>query len=240
MSTIQEDEAADFWRNQFPDVSENYPPLPFEQYVARPKHKEVLDFEFSRGRGTTTLAIIVRAAWALVTSSYTGSDHSSFGLTLSGRDAAMIRITEMLAPTITTVPLRVEMDSTKLVGQHLQELQDRVSLIRKYQHFGLHRIRRLNSEAASATTFRNSLVTQNVGDSEISSIFDSIGVHAIEQPEEGFLDIPLTAEVVIRPRGTQVCLTFDNNMISNLQARCLLHHSGPPQVVFCITQRKKL
>lgn len=238
LATIDVKDSDEFWRGQFPDITEAFPRLPSTDYTARPRQRKTATMKLSRKTGTaTTMASVILAAWALVTAPYTDGNQAHFGLTLSGRDAAVAGIPEIMGPTITTVPLRISLDYTEGVTDFLQRVQAQVTLIRKYQHTGLQRIRRLSPEAWAAVDFQSLLVIQNVGDEEISAPLSALGLQAIDYEEDEFLDLALTTECIIRQDALHVNIQYDNHVVADKQVDfllCQLEHTlslllGPSQ-----------
>ncbi|KAH8647274.1 hypothetical protein BX600DRAFT_532767 [Xylariales sp. PMI_506] len=217
LSAIGEEEIDNFWRDQFPNLVNSYPQLPSPHYVARPQHSKTLEIPFKYIPGSNiTLATVIQASWALLMSKYSNSDDVVFGLTLSGRDAPIDGITDIIGPTIATVPLRVNMDPESTVEQLLDSIQRNTSDVRKYQHAGLQRIRRLSREAASAAEFRSLLVVHTMGDAEITSPLSELGLETDKSSAE-FLDIALTAECTIRPDTLSLLINYDQDVVAHKQ-----------------------
>ena len=91
--------------------------LPSPTYRPQAKAYGEQQVNFSRKRGSEiTTATILRAAWSLVVAKYSNSTSNSeaadvvFGITLSGRNVQLLDIENVLGPTITTVPLRVQFE----------------------------------------------------------------------------------------------------------------------------------
>ena len=124
----------------------------------------------SRPTGTgITLPSMIRAAWALVLSAHTGSEDVIFGETMTGRDVPIDGITEMLGPTLTTVPTRVQVDTSLSVMGYAQRVHQMAAEVIPYQHVGLQNIRRLNAETATACDFQNLLVIQTAEATDASN-----------------------------------------------------------------------
>ncbi len=75
------------------------------------------------GTDLTTTSYL-RAAWALVMSTYAGSDDVIFGEILSGRDIPLTKIEDLVGPTLTLVPRRIRINRTATVGHALSEIRD--------------------------------------------------------------------------------------------------------------------
>ena len=69
----------------------------------------------TRSRGVT-INTLLQMAWALVVSRLTDRDDVVFGVTVSGRPAELAGVETMIGLFINTVPLRVRIDGTTVVG----------------------------------------------------------------------------------------------------------------------------
>ncbi|KAL9111174.1 MAG: hypothetical protein Q9227_004437 [Pyrenula ochraceoflavens] len=224
LSTIGERESDDFWRSQFTDIVKGYPQLPSEQYVPRPQHHKASTFTLGHRLGSdVTLATVIQTAWALLMSMYSGSEETVFGLMLSGRDASVDGIMDIIGPTISTVPVKVNFELDMTLIDILDSMQRLTADIRRYQHAGLHRIRQLSPEANAAADLRNLLVVNTMGDAEITSPLSDLGFQVVETEVEEFLDLALTAECTIRSDTVQVFINYDNAIVADRQVDLMLH-----------------
>lgn len=227
LSAVDETELDTFWREQFPTMIKGYPQLPSTDYVPRPHKSKTSAIQFSRKVGSeVTLATVVQAAWAILMSKYSDSQDVVFGLMLSGRDAPVDGIADMIGPTIATVPLRVHVDQEKTLAELLEATQTKTAEIRKYQHAGLHRIRRLSREAAAAAEFQNLLVVHTMGEADITSSLSELGLQPERNAYEEFLDLALTAECTIRPDRLQLLINYDSSIVADQQVDFMLHQLG--------------
>jgi amino acid adenylation domain-containing protein/non-ribosomal peptide synthase protein (TIGR01720 family)/FkbM family methyltransferase len=88
----------------------------------------------ARGR-QLTLSTLVQGAWALLLSRYSGESDVLFGVTVSGRPAALRGAETMIGPFISTVPLRVKVPRDASLLTWLEELQQR-ALERQDHEYG--------------------------------------------------------------------------------------------------------
>lgn len=93
-----------YWRKQLADVETiAFPQLPSgHQPQADSSVFHTAQFEKRNGSGITTSSML-RAAWALLVSCYSGGEDVVFGVTQSGRDVPLDKIETIVGPTITTV-----------------------------------------------------------------------------------------------------------------------------------------
>jgi hypothetical protein len=103
------------------------------------------DFDYPRGEALLlkckesqiTLASVMRASWALVLRSYTGSSDVSFAYIDSGRDAPVHGIENMVGLCLSTQPCRVQLVQGQSLASLVGELQrDHLNSL-KYRHYPL-------------------------------------------------------------------------------------------------------
>ncbi|KAL4939595.1 hypothetical protein BDV06DRAFT_224867 [Aspergillus oleicola] len=139
----QDQEAAkSFWRSQIKgEIGAPFPSLHRPSYRPQPNKKLSSSVDVGTVSGSNTVASTLRAAWALAVSAYGGND-VLFGVALSGRAAPVSGILDMLAPTITTVPVHVHINPEQAVDEYLAAVhQQSVDMI-PFEHTGLQNIRR--------------------------------------------------------------------------------------------------
>ncbi|KAF4509386.1 hypothetical protein G6O67_003562 [Ophiocordyceps sinensis] len=155
-----------FWQAQFAGLRGAHFPLPkTAAYTARPDCQRSLTVPgLEWGRGDVTAATVVRAAWAVVVAHSADSDEALFGLTVTGRQAAIPGIERMAGPAIATVPVRVALDWEDSVGRLLGAVQRQAVEMIPHEQTGLQRIRRVSEAAAVACGFQSLLVIQPGGD----------------------------------------------------------------------------
>lgn len=136
-----------FWESQFEgSIGLPFPTLPQASYQPRPSQMKTCRLQTWQVEGSTTLASLLRAAWAMVVSSYSGSN-VLLAVALSGRAAPVSGVQDMLAPTITTVPVRIHVDSTQSIKDYVAAVHKQAVDMIPFEHTGLQNIRRLVSNA---------------------------------------------------------------------------------------------
>ncbi|KAK2879338.1 NRPS, partial [Arthroderma sp. PD_2] len=105
-----------------------------------------------------TPATIVRAAWAVVMAARANTREALYGVTVTGRQAAVPEIEHMAGPTIATVPIRVKVDWEGNSYQLLEAVQRQAADMIPFEQTGLQNIRRISEAAATACRFRSLLV----------------------------------------------------------------------------------
>lgn len=165
--------------------------------------------DMPKGTGFT-LPVMIRAAWAILLSSHTGSEDVVFGETMTGRDVPVDGIIDMLGPTLTTVPTRIQVNSSLTIMEYLKKVNQMAADVIPYQHVGLQHIRRLNSETATASDFQNLLVIQTAGAQGDSKMWDPVnsGVGS------NFFTYPLVVECTADASSMHVDAHYNGSVIS--------------------------
>ena len=205
-----------FWRNRFVDTAmTKYPQLPYPDY--RPQVNNSLDYIVTISQNkypNMTMATLIRAAWGLVMSQYSNSDHVVFGVIQAGRNAPVVGILDMAGPTITTVPVDVRVDKTKLVNEFLSDIQTDAANMMPFEHAGLQHIRRLGVDCQDACNFHNLLVIQPADDTEESGF---LGLQKVDVAARGFLTYPLAMECTLGNGKISLTAGYDSDVISKEQ-----------------------
>jgi amino acid adenylation domain-containing protein len=212
-----------FWESQFPE--NKTPPLSFPSvpigYQAQTHEtlKQSLSTRVKCADGLNiTSSTILRAAWASVISKYSGHKDVVFGATLSGRTANVAGISTINGPTITTVPVRIELDlpGEMTVHQYLTAVQDQATDMMPFEQMGLQNIRRQSITArASLDSIANLLVIQPAGS---ESDQDLKGMEAVPRSLDEFDSYPLVLLCSLRDDGTTTLeVKYDQSIISRKQ-----------------------
>lgn len=164
-----------------------------------------------------TLATIIRAAWALVTSQYTSSNDVIFIETLTGRDIALAGVEEIEGPLIATIPIRIQIDRTVTVEAYLQSVQEGMLTRSPFQHFGVQNIRKVSDDAQYACEARTGLVIQP----EPEYMTAGLGFVQGDVVREAlhFNPYPLMLGCGLQMDGFRICASFDSSLISVVQMK---------------------
>ncbi|PYH85599.1 amino acid adenylation domain-containing protein [Aspergillus uvarum CBS 121591] len=154
-------QAFDFWKKEF--VGLNTVPLLSKKSPARSKHPSI-NWTRRRSRlpnpnqlGTTTSSLI-RLAWAMILSQYTGSLDIVFGVTVMGR--SMPGTVDVKGPTIATYPLRITLHDARSVSETLKCIHNQAVSLASFEQTGIQQIRQSSREAAIACEFQSMLIVQ--------------------------------------------------------------------------------
>ncbi|OJJ08120.1 hypothetical protein ASPVEDRAFT_89351 [Aspergillus versicolor CBS 583.65] len=197
---------------QFPSVPQHYRTKAKAAMTHSIRLPQMVDSEI-------TVPTILRTAWALNISQYTRSDDVVFGMTQTGRNAPIPGVTEIVAPLITTVPVRVVIDRSQTVQNVLQEVQNQMVAMIPHEHVGLQNISKFSAECQAACKFENLLLIQTQQDQMVSPI----GLERIPVTD---LDIPafgIVAECEVADGQVLVSVGYDSSVVPEKQMANILH-----------------
>lgn len=211
-----------YWRQELKGADgPQFPRLPTRDYMPIPDAflEHHIPFESSAG-SQFTLATLIRGAWALVASQYTGSDDVVFGETLTGRDISLAGVENIVGPLIATVPVRVRIDRKASVESYLQTVQRGMLARTPYQHMGMQNIRKVSTDAQYACEAGTGLVIQPESDHIASELGFNVGDAAREALY--FNPYPLMLACGIGKGGFRICASFDSSLIEVTQMERIL------------------
>ncbi|KAL3485301.1 hypothetical protein BJX62DRAFT_243086 [Aspergillus germanicus] len=220
--------AAQYWSGQLDgDAIVDWPPLPRADYQPKPMHREVHTISLpgrqsSHAHGPSQLSNILRAAWALVMATYSGggSDCVIFGATLSGRNAPVRGIADMVGPTLTTVPVAVNVSDSQTVSAFLNAVQKQAAEMIPFEHTGLQVIRKLVPKSSNAALeFRNLFLVQPLPGSDEEQF---PGLEALPTMLEGFDAYGLTVQCSLGLDAVKVEVRYDDNVLSTVRVKRLV------------------
>ncbi|KAM3418398.1 hypothetical protein BST61_g4391 [Cercospora zeina] len=113
-----------------------------------------------RSGSKITKANLLAAAWALVAGHYSGSHDVLFGVTVSGRNAPVVGIDQVIGPTIATVPQRVQYRANQSVSELLQAVQDAAVDRIPFEQTGLAQISAYSPDTQKVRDIQTFIVVQ--------------------------------------------------------------------------------
>ncbi|EAW12140.1 nonribosomal peptide synthase SidD [Aspergillus clavatus NRRL 1] len=218
------DDAAmqEFWRRELNGaVGPQFPRLPSRDFLPTPDGMIERQIPLETAAGSPfTMATLIRGAWALVASQYSGSDDVVFGETLTGRDIPLPGVESIVGPLIATVPVRVRIHRTSSVETYLQSVQQGLLARTPYQHMGMQNIRKVSHDAQHACEAPTGLVVQP----EPEYVGSELGFKTGDVVREAlhFNPYPLMLAFGIRKGGFRVCASFDTSLIEISQMERIL------------------
>ncbi|KAJ5258817.1 hypothetical protein N7524_010373 [Penicillium chrysogenum] len=212
----------DFWRRELKGaVGPQFPRLPSRDFMPTPNGLIEHQMALETGAGSPfTMATLVRGAWALVASQYTGSDDVVFGETLTGRDIALPGVESIVGPLIATIPIRIQVRRSNTVESYLQTVQQTVLARTPYQHMGMQNIRKVSQDAQYACEAGTGLVIQPDPEYVGSELGFELG--DVVREALHFNPYPLMVAFGIRKGGLRVCASFDTSLIEGSQMQRIL------------------
>lgn len=220
--TQRADASQEYWRTKLAGSNSTpFPRLPTSNYepVTNSVMRQSVGLEPLQG---VTSATILQLAWALVLSKFTDTNDVVFGLILSGRHAALEGIESIAGPTVTTVPMRVNLsDDEPLV--ELRRLQEQLSGMAPFEQFGLRNMKSLGGDLEAACSFQNLLLIQPKG-TQSSSVND-LWRNPVEQPRNAgdFSSYALEVTCEFAERSTEITFDYDSSVLHSKQARRILN-----------------
>lgn len=153
----------DFWRAEFSEGDlTTFPTLPSATHKPLANESFVHNLKLSRGPSDFTTATLIRGAWLLLQARYCDAPETVFGCTLSGWNAPVPGVGDIVGPVIATVPIKAQVDAAQPVTEFLQRIQFHTVDMTPAQNFGLQNIARVSESAAAACNFQTLLVIQPV------------------------------------------------------------------------------
>lgn len=219
---IDSSQCKEFWSSYLKTA--NATPFPQKvQGAGTDRVHDTLTSDLSLQRATAsniTIATIIRAAWGAVVARYSDSDDVVFGSTLTGRNAPVAGISDIVGPTITTVPVRSFIDRSHTFAQHLQRTQDEMIAMIPYEHVGLQTIRRWGQDTLAASDFQNLLVVQLACDRQNGK--RHTGLEFDLRATAGSENYAIMVECTLKNDGVEIHIEFDQNSISKIQMERVL------------------
>jgi len=178
----------------------------------------------SKQGSRVSLAILLRAAWALVVASRTGSDEAMHAIILSGRNVPVFGIEDVIAPTIATVPVRIQIDQKKTVVDFLSSIDSQNTDMAPYAQFGLANIRREVPDLGHDFDPGHLFVVQFGTPPEDIAAAEYLGLKGVIGERQNFEGYPLVVECMLDASGTgvEIEMHFDKNVISSSRVTSMM------------------
>ncbi|KAI5468188.1 hypothetical protein BGZ63DRAFT_419816 [Mariannaea sp. PMI_226] len=225
----KEDATAAYWRDQLKNAQlTRFPALLSPTY--QPKALGLVQRRLDRFRKSTSLGVLLRAAWAMTVAAYTGADEAIINVSLSGRDAPVLDIDKIVGPTITTVPVRIKINKEQTVDEFLATVDQQAKEMVPFSHAGLRAIRNALPGLDSDFDAGHLFVIQPAPTESESSGLESIGLKLETDIEEiaDFGGYPLAVDCTVDANSVDINIRFDDNVLPQPRAAALLsqfeHH----------------
>ncbi|PVH97248.1 nonribosomal peptide synthase-like protein, partial [Periconia macrospinosa] len=216
LSTIDEKQSNDFWLRMFDDISApQFPPLPSPEYKVHASSQLLHRIPITQKSGMeVTMPSMIRAAWALLLATYSGSDDVLWGETNSGRDIPVPGIENIIGATITTTPMRIKLDRSATVSSYLQEMQRYAAAALPFQFAGIQHIKKLSTDAALACDFQ-SLLAITAGDSMKDPEGGLWNLESTGTIGTNFFSYALIFSCTVEKEGIHIEAHYDNRVIDS-------------------------
>jgi len=138
---------------------------------------------FARANSITQ-NILVTGAWALLLSRYTAQEDVVFGVTVSGRPAALDGVEAMVGLFINTLPLRAQLTPNERLVPWLRDLQLRLLDLREYEYSPLVKVHGWSDVPRGMPLFETMVVFDNypgeLSSRDLKTRLSLTDVHSIE------------------------------------------------------------
>lgn len=217
----------DYWREALAckgaDEAVQFPPLPGSTQQPNADHMAEKFCPVSLdNKSSVTTSTFVRAALALLLSHQTGVSEALFGATVSGRNAPIPGIEQIVGPSIATVPVKISTPKESSVGDYLMSVQRQAAEMIPYEQTGLQRISKVSEEVRHLQTL---LVVQSPSESSADEGSDhDYGIWRTDDSQKGFTTYGLTIECypIEDNTGFRFRASFDEKIIEPWRMERLL------------------
>jgi amino acid adenylation domain-containing protein len=212
-----------YWKTQLDGFEPvDFPALPV-QFPKRVDSTLSHGITMHRKMGSSfTVSTLIRAAWSILISTYSEKNDIVFGATISGRNVPVDGIATIVAPTITTVPVRTRVDKNKTIAQFLEQVQDQSTEMMPFENTGLQSIKRLGADADGACNFQNLLVIHPPAKAGARTTF--MDLQRIDLGgETSFHTYPIVLECTPGASTVDFVAQYDESIIDAQQMQRLLY-----------------
>ncbi|KAF9782556.1 Nonribosomal peptide synthetase gra1 [Fusarium sp. DS 682] len=214
-----------FWKETMDDARmPSFPKLPLGAHLqsANSILKEHISLP-ARDRLDVTIASAVQAAWSILLAQYENSDDVLFGMTLSGRNAAVEGIENIAGPTICTVPLRVRIDWQDDISSWLRGVQQCYVDAATFGQIGMNNISQLSTDAEMVRHIRSLLIVQAPSSDTVSGL-EKIGCRRVESNSNNdFVSYAIVIECTPNMAGEkmEIKISYDAKVLEEQSVRRL-------------------
>jgi amino acid adenylation domain-containing protein/thioester reductase-like protein len=215
LDTNKDQSTPEFWREELPEGDlTSFPTLPSATHQAMANSSLIHDIRVNRSNPSDfTTATLLRAAWSLLQARYCDSPDTVFGCTVSGRNAPVAGVEDIVGPVISTVPIRVHLDHQQPALDFLKRVQAHSVEMAPFQNYGLQNTARVSEAASAACNFQTLMVIQPAHVLPEDSILEPFS-----SPRARFSTVALTLECTLTAdNGVTIHMHFDDAALSHAQ-----------------------
>ncbi|WYZ44551.1 hypothetical protein EsH8_VII_000987 [Colletotrichum jinshuiense] len=215
-------ETASFWKGRLgnPETLSHYP-RPCQNRKTRPDRllNYSLNIGYHASSGITT-ANIIRAAWALVVSCYSGAQNVVFGSVTAGRTLAIQDIDRVAAPTLATVPLTFQVHPDQFVLAFLKQVQNDAAHMMSFEQVGIQNLKTMCGSPRAGEYTSLLVIHPDQPDPFarfVESLDDTIQAHDDSIARSEFHSDPITIDCFLKSQGADLCVAYDSVQVSPAQ-----------------------
>lgn len=173
-------------------------------------------------RNRLTMNTLVQGAWAILLSRFSGAAEVVFGVTVSGRPAAIAGVEEMVGLFINTLPLRVKVRGGQQVLEWLHSLQEQQVKQRQYEYSSLVEVQGWSEVPRGTPLFESMVVFENYPlDTSLQASHESIEIRDVDSASAS--DFPLIVTALLRP-DLALRIEYDGERFEEAGMMRLLSH----------------
>ncbi|KAJ5142676.1 non-ribosomal peptide synthetase [Penicillium bovifimosum] len=201
---IERPVAEAFWKAQFANIrGSHFPAIKPTATQERIYNNVSFDLNLDLTGHDFTADVILKAAWALLSSRLLNSDESLFGTATTGHGAGSI------------LPIRIPVNGEKSIGSFLSQIRQQGLDLGSLKRMRLEQVACISDETALACRLQSILVV-HPGD---ESVPEAVAAQEGCTPS-------LTIEARIEAQSTKIQATFDPAVVTALEVSRLLHQLG--------------
>ncbi|MGW6720174.1 amino acid adenylation domain-containing protein [Streptomyces sp. NPDC054995] len=223
LAARDQDESDRVWREELAGLSG--PSLVAEGHTPSERFADVTaepaeDIDVAARSAGVSLSVAVHSAWAATLGGLLHSSDVVFGSTVSGRDAEVPGIRDMVGLFINTIPVRARWSATDTAYDLLDAVKRHQGAVLAHQHVSLARIGR---QTGTGTLFDTLVVFDVATDvDDLRGPGDTLAIADIVN--EGAPHYPLTLVVERAPDGrARFNLIYDGELVRAASAEAILH-----------------
>ncbi|RFU24629.1 hypothetical protein B7463_g11705, partial [Scytalidium lignicola] len=120
---IDKSAARSFWASRFKGAPAIFPKVKtgYTPHATQKMTRMITSNRIGAEVALAHIPLFIEASWALTAAAYAGSESVAYGLVLSGRTPALAGLETTLGPTITVVPIQVNVQRNMIVGEMIRE-----------------------------------------------------------------------------------------------------------------------
>lgn len=222
-----QDAQDEFWRSQLADYT---PPPPLATPPSDPSQCEansICDLEVHlephRLRSDISMPTAIYASWALALCQMLNVEDVTLLLTLSGRNAPVAEIEQIIGPILTTVPLRIRVDPHKSIQNLLLNIESQCRTIIAHEQCSIPHIETLSASAKQACELAFGL-TVNPYNHHKADIGSGIGlVRPLRLPVANSPN-PFFLDCAVSDFGVDAFALFDDRVVSRSLVKTFFAH----------------